>query len=243
MLCVWELFGWIHGSPAIVCFWIFNVNAKLLWWMMRGCVRWEKTALAFPAVKKATHVGRKGGGSRAWLSGIAQDSGHARWMRRERSYSLVTIDWKEREGKINFVLAPLLLWRRRRRFLGYWTRFQMLVIAVISGEKRVQAVDVETPESAESHHHGFQLPTLKRGGGWPMARADAFPQTLVVGDLLPFLGDARSHGQRRGVQMLEYLVQDVNIASNLNLTSRQFLVIARCDSISWLFVIPSHEST
>jgi hypothetical protein len=63
----------------------------------------------------------------------------------------------------------------------------MLVTAIISGEKRVQAVHVETPEPAESHDHGFQLPTLRRGRGWPMARADGLPETLIVGSLLPFL--------------------------------------------------------
>lgn len=118
----------------------------------------------------------------------------------------------------------------------------MLVIAVISGEKRVQAVDVETPESAESHHHGFQLPTLRRGGGWPMARADGLPEPLIVGGLLPFLGDARSHGQRHPVQMLEYLVQHVHVVRNLVMASRQFLVSPRCDSIPRRFVLPGHES-
>ena len=41
----------------------------------------------------------------------------------------------------------------------------MLISSVISREKRVQQVELEMPESVESHNHGFQLPSLRGGGG------------------------------------------------------------------------------
>jgi hypothetical protein len=76
-------------------------------------------------------------------------------------------------------------------------------------------VGIETLESTKIHDHVFQLLTLRRGTGRPILRAGALRETLVVGGLLPFLVDARSHGQRRPIQMLEYLIQHVHVSRYL----------------------------